>query len=416
MERSSGFAVPLLVAAAIGFAALLFSHLLPPPAPPSPRLVLTPLSSFREVMGWTEDDTSPALAAFVRSCAALDRLAEDAPIDPAGVQGHARDWRGVCAEARAVAPNAQAARAFFGRAFAPVSVSDGIRPDGLFTGYYEPELRGSHERQGPFRVPLLEPPPDLVSVDLGRFLPDLRGRRIAGRVAEGKLEPLPTRAQIEAGALGPAARPLLWLDDPIQAFFLHVQGSGRVVLENGTVLRVGYAAQNGRPYTAIGRTLIQSGALRREEVSMQSIRAWLAAHPAQARTVMDTNESYVFFRLLGPADPGLGPPGSQTVPLTPGRSLAVDRAFHGLGVPVWLDTLVPGSAPGAPDRTFRRLLVAQDTGGAIKGPVRGDVFWGFGSEAEETAGRMKSRGRMALLLPKAVAARLAEGGRQGTRE
>lgn len=399
-----GAAVPLLVAAAVGLSALLFQTFLPP-LPLPPRLVLEPLGSFRDIPGWLDDDPAPALAAFVRSCVVLDRLPDNAPIDPAGLEGRGRDWRAACAQARQVPPGAAAARAFFERAFRPFAAADDTKGYGLFTGYYEPELRGSRTRRGPFRTPLLGVPSDLVAVDLGRFLPDLRGRSIIGRVRDGRLEPYPTRAEIETGALGAAARPLLWVNDPIQAFFLQIQGSGRIVLEDGTVLRVGYAARNGHPYVAIGRILIRSGVLRREGVSLQSIRAWLAAHPDQARSVMDGNSSYVFFRLLGPADPNLGPPGSQDVLLTPGRSLAVDRAYHGLGVPVWLDTTAPAATQGAPDRPLRRLLVAQDTGGAIRGPLRGDVFWGFGSEAEGVAGRMKSQGRMVLLVPRSAGVR-----------
>lgn len=406
--RKAAILVPLVVALAIAAAVFLFGRLLPTAVPvQAPALVLRPLGSVAALPGWAEDSPAPALAAFLRSCVALNRLAADAPLGEGGREGFGRDWHAVCAQARALPAGPETARAFFEQSFVAVAISDGQRDTGLFTGYYEPELHGSLRPNARYRVPLLAPPTDLVSVDLGRFIPDLRGRRISGRVVDGKLLPYPARAQIEAGALGPAARPILWLDDPIQAFFLHIQGSGRVALDDGRVVRVGYAGQNGHPYTAIGRVLVQRGALPLEAVSMQSIRAWLAAHPDEAQAVMNTNPSYIFFRRLPPGDPELGPLGSQQVPLTPGRSLAVDRAFHGLGVPVWLDATRPDPDAEGQHRTLRRLLVAQDTGGAIKGPVRGDVFWGFGPEAEAIAGMMKNQGRMVLLLPRAVAAHLA---------
>jgi membrane-bound lytic murein transglycosylase A len=283
----------------------------------------------------------------------------------------------------------------------------GVEREGLFTGYYEPELRGSRRRHGPYQTPLYREPGDLIQVDLGAFREDLEGRRIAGRIVGGRLEPYHDRRSIDRGALAGRDLELVWVDDPVDAFFLQVQGSGRIVLEDGTVLRVGYDAQNGHPYTAIGRELVERGEMPLEEVSLQSIRRWLEAHPEEAPDLMATNASYVFFRMLG----GAGPLGSLGVPLTPGRSVAVDPRFLPLGAPVWL----AGSMPALPDEVasgpsteptepigslpLRRLLVAQDTGGAIRGPVRGDVFWGAGERAEAVAGRMKHPGRLWLLLP-----------------
>jgi membrane-bound lytic murein transglycosylase A len=235
-------------------------------------------------------------------------------------------------------------------------------------------------------------------VDLGRFRPDLKGKRIAGKVVDGSLVPYPDRREIEAGALSGRKLEIVWVDDPVGAFFLHVQGSGRVRLADGGELRLGYAAQNGHPYTAIGRELIDRGELRSEDVSLQTIRAWLEAHPGQARELMERNASYVFFQQVK----GEGPLGAQGVPLTPGRSLAVDLNFVPLGVPLWLVAGAPSPLEGEPDRKLRRLVVTQDTGGAIRGPIRGDVFWGFGEEAEAIAGRMKHRGRYWMLLPKTL--------------
>ena len=199
---------------------------------------------------------------------------------------------------------------------------------------------------------------------------------------------------------------ILFVDDPIDAFFLQIQGSGRVVLDDGTVVRAAYAAQNGQPYTAIGSVLIQRGELKREAVSMQSIRAWLVEHPTEAQQLMNTNASYVFFEERPIGDPSLGAAGTHGVLLTPEASLAVDLTVHALGVPVWLDTIAPDADTTKPDRPFQRLLVTQDTGGAIRGPVRGDVYWGYSPDAGSIAGRMRSEGRMTLLLPRSVALRL----------
>jgi membrane-bound lytic murein transglycosylase A len=313
-----------------------------------------------------------------------------------GLAGTAADWKPACAAAEKVpAGDDAAARAFFERRFRPLAATNGGHPLGLFTGYYEPLLQGSRRRGGRFTVPLYLRPPELVTVDLGDFRESLKGQRIAGKVEDGALVPFPDRGAIEKGALAGRDLELVWVDDPVDAFFLHVQGSGRVRLAEGGELRVGYAAQNGHPYFAIGRDLIERGALRKEEVSMQSIRAWLEAHPDDAAKVMERNASYIFFQELK----GDGPLGAEGVPLTPGRSLAVDRELLPLGLPVWLSAGMPGAREGEPDRKLRRLLVAQDTGGAIRGPVRGDVFWGHGDEAAEIAGRMKHRGRLWVLLP-----------------
>jgi membrane-bound lytic murein transglycosylase A len=321
-------------------------------------------------------------------------------VGPAGYARPAAAWRAPCESALAIDTNDHAAaRALLEQNFVPFAAADNDRPEGLFTGYYEPELRGARAPDARYRVPLLGRPADLVTVDLALFKPEWKGQRITGRLDNGTLKPYPTRAEIEAGALRNAKSEIVWVDDAVDAFFLQVQGSGRVVFDDGSVLRVGYAAQNGHPYVAIGRELIARGALTRETVSMQSIRAWLAANPDQAASVMNLNPSYVFFRKLE----GDGPLGSEGVVLTPGRSLAVDRAFLAMGLPVWLDA----EDPLDPAKRLQRLVIAQDTGGAIRGPVRGDVFWGHGTEAAERAGRMRSAGRYWILLPRPDATTVA---------
>ena len=392
----------LLVALAVASLAACEIKPPPPPSPPPPEhLELTP-TGFGTLPGWTVDDQSAALPALRRSCERLLRQADDRPVGPDAVAGTVADWRPACgavlqASAQAGGPDGAAARALIETWFEPLRAAGANGPDGLFTGYYEPELRGALTRDATDTVPLLRRPDDLVTVELGEFRADWRGERIAGRVVDGALKPYPDRLAIERGALANRHLELFWVANEIDAFFLEIQGSGRIVLPDGTARRVGYAGQNGHPYVAIGRALVARGALAKDAVSMQSIRDWLASHPDEAGAVMDLNPSYVFFKEI----PGDGPIGAQGVVLSAGRSLAVDPKFMPLGVPLWLDI----DAPREPAGRLRRLVVAQDTGGAIRGPVRGDLFWGSGAEAGALAGAMQQRGGYWLLLPKAVAAR-----------
>jgi membrane-bound lytic murein transglycosylase A len=365
------------------------------PVPEAPdRLTLKPVS-FAELPGWQSDSLAEAMPALLKSC---DRLKPQPPTRNFGPEAHfgtIADWLPLCDAARSVpAGDSAAVRNFFEASFQPYRAGNNNSPEGLFTGYYEAELRGALQRSARYPVPLHRRPDDLVMVDLGQFREDLKGQRIAGRVVSGNLKPYEDRKAIVEGALDPRNLEIVWVDDPVDAFFLQIQGSGRVTLEDGRVMRLGYAGQNGHPYVAIGRELIARGALTRETVSMQSIRAWLAANPAEAAALMNANPSYVFFREL----PGDGPVGAQGAALTPLRSLAVDRRFVPLGTPVWLDAEHPD--PGT--ARLRRLVVAQDVGGAIRGPVRGDLFWGHGDGAADLAGRMKSPGRYYLLLPKGL--------------
>lgn len=362
-------------------------------------LILEP-TTVGALAGWSADAVSAAVPALLRSCDRFAKQPDDRAVGPDGVAGQVADWRAPCAAARRVpAGDDAAAREFFTTWFTPFAAADNDRTDGLFTGYYEPELHGARQPDARYRVPLFRRPPELVMVDLGQFRDDLKGRRIAGQVIDGRLKPYADRAAIDSGALAGRDLELLWVDDPTDAFFLQIQGSGRVVLENGEVVRVGYAGVNGHPYVAVGRVLIRRGAMTKETVSMQAIRAWLADNPDEAADLMAENPSFVFFQEID----GDGPLGAQGVALTPERSLAVDRTFMPLGAPVWLDIADPLDST----RPLRRLVVAQDTGGAIRGPVRGDLFWGFGDAAAERAGVMKSTGRYYLFLPKSVAERRA---------
>ena len=340
------------------------------------------------------------MPAFLAGCAALARRPDQAlggSGEAASRGGSPLQWSEACAAARALPPGDDAARSFFETYFQPWAITDNGDPKGLFTGYYEPEVRGARSPGGIYRTALLGHPTDMVTVDLGQFVPDLKGRHITGRLQQGQLVPYYDRTAIEGGALDHQRLGILWLANPIDAFILQIQGSGRVLLPDGRVARVSYAGQNGRPYVPIGRVLADRGQMSLDQVSLQSIRAWLSSHPDQATELMDQDPSYVFFRELTGARLNEGAPGSLGAPLSPGRSAAVDRGFIPLGAPIWLDTTDP--LTGAP---LQRLMMAQDIGGAIKGPVRADVFWGWGAKAEEEAGKMRQPGTEYVLLPRAV--------------
>lgn len=358
------------------------------------KLVLKP-AAFSDLPGWENDAHQQALVPFKKSC---DRIAKiDALTKPHMKAEWAKpvaSWQTACAAMPdpSTATAAQA-RSYFETYFTPVAATADGEAEGLFTGYYEAGLRGSRTQQGSYQIPLRARPDDLVMVNLGEFREELKGQRIAGRVIDGMLKVYEDRSAIEDGKLPPAQdKPLLWVDNAADAFFLQVQGSGAVTLDTGEVVRVGFDGQNGHPYYAIGKELVKRGHLEQDAVSMQSIKAWLEANPVEGREVMRTNKSYVFFRILEKD----GAIGGEGLPLTAERSLAIDSSLIPYGLPAYLDA----EAPQAGEPRIQRLLVAQDTGGAIRGPVRGDMFWGYGARAEQNAGVMKSRGRYWFLLPK----------------
>lgn len=375
--------------------ALAFAGCAPVPPPPD-RLVIQHVE-FSDLPGWHEDAQDEALPALRKSCARLNQGPARTENDLGRLVGSTEQWRELCAAAGALpAGDKHAARAFFETRFVPVRLLNNDRDTGLFTGYYEAELQGARRRSPRYSVPLHRRPSDLVSVELGQFRPSLRGQRIAGRVEGGNLRPYASRSQIESGALDNRELELVWVNSAVDAFFLHIQGSGRVILDDGGVMRVGFDGQNGHEYVTIGRELVARGEIARENVTMQSIRDWFAANPGRANEIMALNPSYIFFREL-PGDANDGPIGAMGVPLTPGRSVAVDRLQVPLGLPIWLDLVHAEPQDGR----VRRLVVAQDTGGAIRGPVRGDLFWGFGAAAADIAGRMKAQGSYYALVPRA---------------
>ena len=359
--------------------------------PPAPAHAVFTRTTYAELPGWNDDHVAAAWPAFRVGCEALVARAKTA-----------ETWRDVCAKAASVdGSDDAAAKRFFEAHFTPYRVTGSDGTDrGLVTGYYEPLLHGSRTRSDVYPAPLFAPPDDLLTVDLATVYPELRGKRVRGRLDGRRVLPYWTRADIEAGKAETQGKALVFVDDPVDAFFVQIQGSGRVALDDGTTLRVGYADQNGQPYRSVGRVLIERGELAPGEASMQAIREWGRTHPEALPALLDENPSYVFFRVVAPPVPGSleasidGPIGSLGVPLLAARTIAVDPKAIPLGAPVYLATTEPLS-----DAPLARLVMAQDTGGAIRGPIRADFFWGFGDEAGRQAGRMKQQGAMWLLWP-----------------
>ncbi|MEO0317670.1 MAG: hypothetical protein RL404_1347 [Pseudomonadota bacterium] len=361
----------------------------PTPAPQAPKTAqpsdyLRP-ASYADLHGWQDDDLREAWPALLASCGAVAARA---------------GWEEACAAAQEVdASDVKAVRGYFEARFVPHQVRnlDGS-VGGMITGYYEPLLRGSRQRGGAYQTPLHAAPADLLTIDLASLYPELKNLRLRGRVVGNKVVPYYSRADMDQQGLLDG-RELLWVDNPIEAFFLQVQGSGRVALDDGSdMVRVAYADQNGHPYRSIGRWLVDKGELTLDQASMQGIKAWALANPGRVQELLNVNPSYVFFREEKIVDPAKGPKGALGVPLTPRRSIAVDPQYIPLGAPVFLSTTQPNTA-----LVLRRLMLAQDTGGAIRNPVRADFFWGFGPEAGEQAGKMKQQGQLWVLLPKALA-------------
>jgi membrane-bound lytic murein transglycosylase A len=358
---------------------------------PSPRATQLSLSQtdFADLPGWRDDALGEALPALRLQCTRLALLPADTTLGGQGLAaqfgGKAGDWTDACAAAVAVTPDEDPHR-FFEDWFAVYRVGT----PALVTGYFEPVLAGSRDMTAEFQVPVLARPNDLVPSG-GT---DSAGRPSLGRLDGASVVPYWTRAEIEAGAMGTEAKPIAYLADPVDLFFAQIQGSALVQLREGGLLHLVFDGRNGRPYTPIGRILIAQGALKPDQVSLQTIRAWLGAHPAQAKAVMDGNESYIFFRDAGDDNAEVGPPGALGVDLTPGRSAAVDKTFLPLGMPLFVDSTVPDG------RAWRHLVLAQDLGSAIEGPARVDIYLGSGTQAADWAGKMQQPGTIWLLLPK----------------
>ncbi len=367
---------------------------------PAPEIIPPPYqhTTFSQLNGWNDDDHAMALKSFQISCERLLKYPDDRSQNDFGV---AADWKPICRASLEIDP--VAAKKFFEEHFTPLSFRD--QEPGLFTGYYAPLYKGSRTRTDEYTAPLYMVPSDLQAINLGEFDQSLNGRSIVGEIKDNKFVPYKDRKTIELGALQNQQLELVWLKNPEEAFFLQIQGSGFIELENGEIAHFGYAQRNGRPYRAIGQFLIQSGDINREDMSLQSILDWMENNPEKSDELMWKNPSYVFFQERDEDRPV----GSLGVGLTPGRSLAVDRSYIPLGAPLWLETAIETSTQTGEKKLtphLNRLVVAQDTGGAIKGQVRGDVYWGIGDQAELKAGPMKDIGTYYILVPNSVVRKL----------
>jgi membrane-bound lytic murein transglycosylase A len=377
------------------------------PAPAAPQLRQAKLErvTFADLPGWESDDHLAAFETFLKSCDAVGKVASK-PVAKAASQCKASidDLAAACRVAQSMnSPTKKSAKTFFETQFVPHRVAQ-ANLNGLLTGYYEPVLEGSRTAQGKFQTPVYKRPPDLVNV----VAEEDRASKPEGythlRTTAAGDVPFPTRAEIEQGALAGKGLELLYLEDPVEVFFMHIQGSGRIHLTDGTTVRINYDGKNGHPYKSIGRYLIDQGLLAANKVSMAALGNWLRADKARGQQVMWQNQSFIFFREL--ASDSEGPMGAMSVALTPGRSLAIDTGYHTLGTPLYVSA--PDLGHATKDKRFNRLMVAQDVGSAIKGPERGDIYFGSGEKAGQLAGVTKHAGNFFVLLP--TSAQSAEQG------
>lgn len=353
------------------------------PKPPTSALTTPPPalqpSSFDALPGWRDDGLTRAWTGFLLGCGALENQA---------------GWQRVCRDSKQIAPTDSAAiRQFFEQRFQVYRVvnADGTT-EGLITGYYEPIVRGSRSRSARYPHALYGVPKDLLVVDLTSVYADLKNMRLRGRLDGNKVIPYYSRAEIENGSGRLAGNELYWIDDAVELFFLQIQGSGQIQLDDGSIARVGYADQNGHPYRSIARVLADRGELPLARTSMQGIKQWGRENPSKLNDILNQNPSYVFFKELPLNLPG--PLGTLRTPLIGEHAVAIDQRVIPLGAPVYIDTTYPAS-----NQRLQRLVMGQDTGGAIRGAVRADFYWGSGDEAGKQAGRTKQKGRLWVLLP-----------------
>lgn len=351
----------------------------PPPEKPAKKSIHKH-AQWSALTDWANDDLLPAWQAFLKSCTVLSKQSL---------------WQETCRAATSLQkPTNAALKNFFESYFIPYQVINiDNSEEGLVTGYYEPLLKGSRKPSKRYRHPIYAAPNELLAIDLGATYPELKDLRLRGRLNGRKIVPYYTRAEIMNNPSILNGYEFLWVEDEVELFFLHVQGSGRIVFDNGEVIKIGFADQNGHPYNSIGKVLVQRGELALEQASMQGIKQWGQKNPTKLPELLQQNARYVFFREL-PADLS-GPIGAMGVPLTAGRSIAIDPLSIPQGAPVFLATTWPNT-----HKPLNRLMVAQDVGGAIKGGVRADFFWGFGQEAGSQAGKMKQSGKMWILMPR----------------
>ena len=362
-------------------------------------LILTK-AKYSDLPGWTDDKLSEAVPSFLSSCAVIANLKDGDPMGHDGHGGKASQWRKACAAAAKVKPGDDAgARAMFEAEFVAWSAAGKAGAEGKLTGYNVQQLHASRKKGGKFQIPIYDRPKDLVMIDLSKHIPDAHGRRIWGKLdSKGEVTPYPTRAEIRKGALAGQNLELMYADDAVDVLFAHIEGSAKAIMDDGSVVWLEFAGKNGRAYRGVGGVLKSMGELKAPgSGTMQGIRQWFVDHPGKFDEVIDQSSSFVFFRESTKS----GAVGSQMVVLTPQRSMAIDRAFIAQSTPIFVDTRAPivGKPGAAP---WRQLLIAQDTGGGILGPVRGDIYWGDDLAAAERGGRMGGPGKYWLLLPKGV--------------
>ncbi len=353
-------------------------------------------TSFNQLPGWGTADTTKSMNAFNVTCKSFLKQEPDTPAGSPYITLTAKDWYPACRAALLVdTTSAKQTKAFFEHYFEPAEFFDHKPVQGLFTGYYLPLLHGSLTKTTQYNVPIYRTPDNLITVDLKLFDSGQTNRQLFGRLEGGRLVPFYTREEINQGAISDSASIIVWVDSHIDRLFMEIEGSGIVQLTDGSHMFLGYAGQNGAPYTAVGHALIQKGVMNRKNQSMQRIRGYLESHPEERDTIINQNKSFVFFEIL----PHKSAIGVKGIVLTPGYSLAIDRQWIPIGVPVWLNTTKPDDQKNA-QKPFQRLMIAQDTGGAIRGMVRGDIFWGKGNKAMTIAGKMNNAGYYWLLLPR----------------
>ncbi|MDX3905760.1 MAG: MltA domain-containing protein [Pigmentiphaga sp.] len=358
-------------------------------------------ASWTQLPGWKTDPVDSLWRPFMANCRSIMQRTGSPISNTAPPLADPYAWQRTCAAARELptAPPAEQVRAFLEQWLQPWSVRGpgGEQAVSLATSYYEPLVHASRERGGAYQWPLYAVPTDLLTIDLGSLYPELVGKRIRGKLDGKRVVPYDTRSEIERPERQPPA--IVWVDDPVDAFFLQVQGTGRAILDTGpgqgSTIRLAYADHNGHPYISIGKWLIDKGELSMAQASMQGIRTWAQRNPGRVKEMLNANPAVVFFREEAVIDPTEGPKGAMGLPLTPHRSVAVDPSIVPLGTPVFLATTQPNSR-----QPMNLAALAQDTGSAIKGPARVDLFWGFGQEAGEMAGRMKQPSRLWVLWPK----------------
>ena len=362
--------------------------------------------SFKHLPGWLKaSDQKKSFLAFQISCQTLLRQNPENNAGSKMLPLKVKDWHPACLAAAAISKQSltnQQAKTFFERWFSPVTFYQKARDKnhplkGLFTGYYMPLLQGSLVKTTEYNVPIYGVPDNLISINLGRFDTQWENKRLVGRIQKNEMIPFYTRAQIDKGALKEHAPVLVWTNSMMDRLNLEIQGSGVIQLPNDEQLYLGYATGNGAAYTHLAHVLIEQGVFTRDTASMQAIRAYFKSHPEKMNPMIHRNKSFVFFRVL---DKQIAL-GAQGVGLTSGYSLAVDRQWLPMGIPIWLNTTHPDQTR-QDKRVLQRLMIAQDTGGAIRGMVRGDVYWGAGQRAETIAGKMRNQGEYWFLVPKHI--------------